>query len=259
MMTIQTMVDAVNAVCSPLHRGEMPLEYQAVSATTWDNLEAIGEYFRHTPVERKDLKYPDQDVVCLMGFSWGHTKWADSSRKQNQDHLDKVGRTGTPGKWLISVNELAMSLQNHNLWLNASDHDWHRPLITVIRAYTQKNAKFQGQLTEKQRVNQERFAPRRKKTAYTGEEGSEETEEKDPQVPWRTKEHSTWQRYEDKARKDWDGYWDWSKTTTTNSASSSSTGNTGALRPSLDAPRAPWRKDEKQDDDENITWGKHKY
>ena len=53
VMTIQAMVDAVNKVCSPLHGAKMPLAYQAVSATTWDNLEAISDWFQRSPKERE--------------------------------------------------------------------------------------------------------------------------------------------------------------------------------------------------------------
>jgi hypothetical protein len=92
MMTIQAMVDAVNKVCSPLHGGKVPLAYQAVTATTWANLEAINDWFQKTPAERKDMTYPDQDVICMIAFSWGHTKWADSSRQQCQAYLEQSGR-----------------------------------------------------------------------------------------------------------------------------------------------------------------------
>ena len=53
MTTSQAMVDAVNKVCSPLHGGKMPLAHQAVSATTWDNLEAIRNWFQRSPKERE--------------------------------------------------------------------------------------------------------------------------------------------------------------------------------------------------------------
>jgi hypothetical protein len=49
MTVIQAMVDAANKVCSPLHGGKLPLAYQSVTATTWDNLHRIGRYFQHPP------------------------------------------------------------------------------------------------------------------------------------------------------------------------------------------------------------------
>jgi hypothetical protein len=194
MMTIQTMVDAVNTVCSPLHGGKMPLAYQAVTATTWANLEAINDWFQRSPEERKSMTYPDQDVICMLAFSWGHTKWADSSRQQCQAYLEQAGRDVAVGEYLISVNELAMSLQNHNLWLNPTDADHHRPLQVVLRAFTQKNYKFEGQMSAKQRQNRDKSAPRKRSTATTGYKRSEEWEEAYSQVPpWKTREGEVWQ------------------------------------------------------------------
>ena len=154
---------------------------------------------------------------------------------------------------MISVNELAMSLQNHNLWLNPSDSDWHRPLQATLRAFTQKNAKFSGQMSEKQKQNQAKYAPKRQKsTAYTG---PERTETESEPVPWKTREHATWQRYEDKAWKEWS----WETPPTKNSASSSSSTGQG-WQPTLEASKAPWRSEQKQDEEsENLTWAKSRY
>jgi hypothetical protein len=150
------------------------------------------------------MTYPDQDVICLMAFSWGHTKRAESSRDLCQQHLAKTGRNVAVGEHLISVNELAMSLQNHNLWLNSTDADWHRPLQVVIRAFTQKNFKFQGQMSEKQRKNQEKHAPSKRSTATTGYKGSEEWEERYTMAPpWKTREDKVWRNYDREDNKKW--------------------------------------------------------
>jgi len=106
------------------------------------------------------MEYPEQDMICLMASSWGQTMWPDKSRQICQQHLDMKHRDGVAGEYVISVNELAMSLQNRSLWLNPTDADWHRPLQVVVRAFCQ-NFKFQGQLNEKQRQNYEKYAAAR--------------------------------------------------------------------------------------------------
>jgi hypothetical protein len=254
MTTIQAMVDAVNKVCSPLHGGKMPLDYQAVTATTWENLQRIGHYFQQPPSEREKLQYPDQDVICLMAFSWGHTMWPDNSREVCQTHLDKAHREGVAGEYLLAVNKLAMELQNHNLWLNKQDADWRRPLQVTIRAFCQKNFKFQGQLNEKQRQNYERFAATKRSTTNTGEDWSKGRRERS-RVPWATKEQDLWADYE---RTGWKQEW---RNTASYSQSSSSSATGSGWRPSLEAQ--PWRKKDEAEEEESqdITWStpRHKF
>jgi len=249
MMTIQAMVDAVNKVCGTLHDNRVPLAYQAVTATTWEHLQSIGLYFQHTPEEREKLEYPEQDVICLMAFSWAHTKWADDSRKMCARHIESKDQDVHAGEYLISVNELAMSLQNHNLWLNSSDADWHRPLQVVIRTWSQKNFKFQGQMTEKQKRNQERFAPAKKTTSTTGYDKGEGWTD---YAPWNTREDKVWKNYDKTARKQQG--WEWEPTPSQSASSSSATGS-APWRPSLQNEKPPWQKDDKEgEESENLTW-----
>ena len=253
MMTIQTMVDAVVKVCSPLHNNQMPLAYQAVTATTWDHLQSIGLYFQHTPEERETLVYPEQDVICLMAFSWAHTKWADDSRGKCATHIESKDLDVHAGEYQISVNELAMSLQNHNLWLNSTDADWHRPFQVVIRTWAQKNFKFRGQMSDKQKRNQERYAPARKTASTTGYERSEGWEERTYEhVPWKTQEDKLWRNYDKTARRQ--ESWDWEDTPSQPASSSSATGS-APWRPSLQTDHPPWRKDDREgEESENLTW-----
>ena len=140
-----------------------------------------------------------------------------------------------------------MELQNHNLWLNKQDADWHRPLQVTIRAFCQKNFKFQGQLNEKQRQNYERFAATTRSTTSTGEDWSEGRRERS-WVPWATREHDTWTNYHKKAWKQ-----EWTDTATYSQSSSSSATGSG-WRPTLEVP--PWHKKDDAEDEEpqGITW-----
>ena len=158
-----------------------------------------------------------------------------------------------------------MCLQNHNLWLNPTDADHHRPLQVVLRAFSQKNFKFEGQMSAKQRQNRDRFAPKKRSTANTGYKRSEDWEEAYSQVPpWKTRDGEIWQNYdqtEEKNRKKWG--WEPSQPSYSASSSSSATGSV-PWRPSLaESSQAPWQKrdEEKGGAQDDFTWEerRHKY
>lgn len=197
MRVIQTMVQAVNRVCGPLQRG-VPLMYQLTSATTQANLLHIKDYFALPPEERESTPYPDQDVVCLIAFSWGHTDRPVESRAAAQQYIDRTGTRITPGEYHIQVNELAMELQNHNLWLSQTDSDWHRPLVATLRIFSQKNKKWESNLTPSQ-VKHKSLAQKRDGIYPSRGLTAEEAEK----PPWKTIEPSVWRSYDRQWAREW--------------------------------------------------------
>ena len=192
MRTIQTMVEAVNKVCFPL-QGGLPLIYQAVTATTTENLDKIKDYFDLPPARRRDIPYPDQDAICMVAFSWGHSCKAAESRVKAQEYIEKSKNPIAAGEYLIVVNEQAMKLQNRSLWLTSYNTDWHRPLQVTMRTFFQKNKKHHSLMSTNQHWY--RNAALQREGRAPSRSSAENTYGSWSPPPWRTKEQDTWKDY----------------------------------------------------------------
>ena len=126
----------------------------------------------------------------MIAFSWGHTRKAAESRVKAQEYIQKSQNPIAAGEYLILVNEQAMKLKNHNLWLLPYGSDWHRPLQVTMRTFLQKNKKWHSLMHDSQHWYREAALQREGRSSTRSVTTDADSSWSQPS--WRTKERNVW-------------------------------------------------------------------